>query len=204
MKLYCSTLSPFARKVRIAASELGLADQVEIVPIMVAPGKANEQYASTLNPLRRVPTLTLADGSSLSDSSVICEYLDSLVPTGGLFPRSGDQRWAVLTTHSIANGLMELSVQLRYETVLRPEAARWPEWIADHWDKINSGLAWYEQRGVPQSGTMDIGRIALACELGYLDFRFPDYAWRDQYPGLAAWHADIARRPSYRDTAPQA
>ena len=57
MKLFYSPPSPFARKVRVAAIELGLADRLELEIADLAPGKANRAYAESFNPLRKLPTL---------------------------------------------------------------------------------------------------------------------------------------------------
>ncbi len=203
MKLHFSPPSPFARKVRICAAELGLEEKIELVPTHVAPGKANTEYASRFNPLRRIPALTLSDGSTLVDSQVICEYLDNLDGRGQLVPKGGARRWKVLSDYAIAKGILELSVLLRYETALRPQAHQWQEWIDDHWDKISGALNFFEQKVESDAGRFELSQITLACALGYLDFRFDDYGWRDRFPALATWHAEISQRASYKNSEPQ-
>ena len=96
--------------------------------------------------------------------------------------------------------MTELALLLRYELALRPPECQWQEWIDDHWDKISNGLAWFEARGEEFGERFELSQIALATFLGYLDFRFDDFAWREKYPALKAWHAQIAQRPSYRNT----
>jgi len=49
---------------------------------------------------------------------------------------------------------------------------------------------------------VDLGSITTACALGYLDFRFPDLDWRKRAPGLGAWYAEFAKRPSMQKTRP--
>jgi len=70
MKLSFSPASPFARKVRIAAIELGLIDKIEFVPAAVVPGQPNDEY-SHINPLKKLPALILdtATSSSIPTSS---------------------------------------------------------------------------------------------------------------------------------------
>lgn len=202
MKLHFSPASPFARKVRMAAVELGQDDKIELVPTLVAPGKANTEYANRFNPLRRIPSLTIQDGSTIIDSQIICEYLDSLDGRGQLVPKGGARRWKVLSDYAIANGMIELSVLLRYETALRPESHQWQEWIDDHWEKIGNGLQWFDKLITADEDIFELSHITLACQLGYLDFRFESYGWREKFPNLAAWHAVIAKRPSYSETEP--
>lgn len=205
MKLHFALASPFARKVRVAAIELGIEDKLELVPTVVAPGQPNAEYAGRFNPIRRIPALTLSDGRTLIDSTVICEYLCDMVGGGKLFPKPSGRRWAVMTDHSLATGMTEIAVLLRYETALRPDANRWQSWIDDHTEKINNGLAAFEQRAFePGDSTVDISRIALACFLGYLDFRFSDsIPWRGDAPQLSAWYETFSERPSMRNTQPE-
>src|SRR6201999_3298197 len=100
MKLTFSPASPFARKVRIAAIELGLIDQIEFVPATVAPGQPNEEY-SQINPVKKLPALILDNGDVVLDSYVIVEYLDELAGGGRLIPASGPTRWKVKSDHSL-------------------------------------------------------------------------------------------------------
>ena len=204
MRLHHAVPSPFARKVRMAAIELGLAGRIEEVEVHVAPGKANAEYAGAVNPLRKVPALTLADGSTLADSTLICLYLDELADDASLIP-TGDRRWSVLNAHAIANGMTEAAVALRYETFLRPEEHRWETWSSDLLDKIEGGLGWFEARAGDGSAEppVDLGTVALACLLGYLDFRRPEHGWRERFPRLAATHETMSARASYRETAPR-
>ncbi|WP_208539340.1 glutathione S-transferase [Algihabitans albus] len=202
MKLYFSSSSPFVRKVRIAAIELGLDDRIELIPTAVVPGKPNADYAREANPLRRVPALTTESGQVLYDSTVICEYLDDRAGGGRLIPQDRERRWQVLTSHALAQGMCESAVLLRYETWLRPEAQRWSVWIDDQWDKIDSGLKWFEEHEQVLREPIDLGQIALGVLLGYLDFRSPDKDWRQDAPKVAAWYGTFCERPSLRETEP--
>jgi glutathione S-transferase len=207
MKLMYAPTSPFVRRVRAAAIELGLADRLELEPIQVAPGRANEAYAEHVNPLRKIPALLLDDGKTvLVDSSVICQYLDELAG-GGLIPPDGPARWRVLSQQAIAVGMADAMVLARYETALRPEALRWSEWVADQQDRLWSGLDWFERRAeetlATARGRVDISQLALACCLGYVDFRFAQLDWRARAPRVSAWYQIIAARPSLAQTDPK-
>lgn len=204
MKLYHAGPSPFARKVRVVAIELGLMDRIELVEIKVAPGMENLVYAGSVNPLRRVPAMQLPDGSTLVDSALICQYLDELAGNR-LIPADGDRRWHVLNANAVATGMTEAAVQLRYESFLRPEPHRWAIWSEDLTDKIRSALDWFEARAGDGSvePPLDLGMVALVCALEYLDFRHPALGWRDVHPRLAAELPMLSARESFVSTAPE-
>ena len=120
MKLSFSQASPFARKVRIAAIELGLIDKIEFVPETVVPGQANEKY-SRVTPLKKLPVLMLDNGDVILDSYVIVEYLDELAGGGKLIPASGAARWKVKSDHSMLQGMLDSMLLCRYERMVRPQ-----------------------------------------------------------------------------------
>lgn len=200
MKLYYAMPSPFVRKVMIAMKELDLYDQAELIETPVVPGKENTEYADSVNPLRKIPALELADGSVLVDSVVICEYLNELDGANRLIPADINNRQSVRTGHSIANGVMDAAVLIRYETFLRPEPNRWQVWIDEQHTKIDNALAWFNERQLGNLKTIE--DISVACALGYVDFRMGDYLWRDKYKNLAQWHKSIIDMPSYKETMP--
>ena len=196
--------SPFARKVRAVAIELGLESRISLESIIVAPGRENVDYARNVNPLKRVPSLTLDDGTTLIDSSLICQYLDELAGNK-LIPAQGPRRWDVLNAMTVANGLMEVAVQLRYETFARPEEHRWDALVTDLRERIDNALDWLESHAeVISPDEPDLAGIALVCALGYLDFRYPDIAWRSRCTKLLALHDTLAQRPSLLSTQPDA
>ena len=203
MKLWYSPASPFARKVRISAIELGLADRIEPVEIAVLPSKPNVDLARE-NPLIKVPALKAEDGAVLYDSRVICEYLDSLAGGGRLFPATGRSRWAAFTRQALGDGVMDAGILRRYELVLRPAALRWDEWLAGQQAKIDHALDAADKDAGRWGDAFDIGHITIACALGWLDFRFGDLNWRERRPALAAWKARIDTRASVSQTVPRA
>ncbi len=205
MKLMHSVTSPFVRRVRAAAIELGLADRIELEPVQVVPGRKNEAYAKQVNPLRKIPALVLDDGSVLVDSTVICLYLDDLAGGGKLIPAAAPDRWRVLSQQAIAQGMSEAMVLIRYENALRPEALRWSDWVADQQDRFWNGLDWFERRAdqALSSSQIDVSQLALACILGYVDFRFPELNWSARAPRVNAWYQVIMKRPSLLQTDPR-
>jgi len=203
MKLWYSPASPFARKVRASAIELGLAGRIELAEITVSPARPNLDLARE-NPLIKVPALRTADGGVLYDSRVICEYLDALAGGGRLFPAAGRERWRALTRQALGDGIVDAGVLRRYELVLRPEPLRWGEWLAGQQVKIDHALDAAERDCAGWGDAFDIGHITIACALGWLDFRFADFAWRTSRPGLATWMARVGARASMSQTAPHA
>jgi glutathione S-transferase len=203
MKLTFSPASPFARKVRIAAIELGLIDKIEFTPVTVVPGQPNDEY-SKIHPLKKLPVLILDNGDVIVDSYVAVEYLDELAGGGKLIPASGPMRWRVKTEHSLLQGMLDSMLLCRYENVVRPEALRWKAWSDDHWNRAWLGMARFEQQADLTSRPFDIGMISLTCVLGYADFRFADCGWRKAYPKLDAFYQKMLERPSVKVSVPPA
>jgi glutathione S-transferase len=201
MKLTFSPSSPFARKVRIAAIELGLLDKIELVPTTVAPGQANPEY-SKIYPLKKLPAMILANGDIIVDSYVIVEYLDELAGGGKLIPASGPTRWKVKSDHSMLQAMLDSMLLCRYEKMVRPQGLQWQAWSDDHWNRAWTGMAHFEKQADMLSRPLDISQIALVCVLGYADFRFADCGWRKAYPKLDAFHEKMLTRPSVKISLP--
>ena len=202
MKLSFSAASPFARKVRIAAIELGLIDKIEFTPAAVAPGQANEDY-SRITPLKKLPVLITNDGDVILDSYVIVEYLNEMAG-GSLIPDYGPQRWKTKTNHSLINGMLDSMLLCRYERMVRPQGLQWQAWSDDHWNRAWIGMARFENMPDVLDGPFDISQIGLVCVLGYADFRFADCGWRKAYPKLDAFHQKMLERPSVKISVPPA
>jgi glutathione S-transferase len=198
MKLFYSASSPFARKVRVVAREKGMAGgltEIECNPF-ADPGELREH-----NKLGKVPTLVAGD-LVLYDSPVICEYLDARKDGHRLIPMSGSERWRVLRAQALADGLMEVAVNLTLER-RRPQneqspgtQQRWRAQIAGALDTME------EQLPDLSPAILNLGHIAFGVALGYLDFRYADMRWRDTHPALCTWFEAFAMRPSMQQTAP--
>ncbi len=201
MKLYHAAASPFVRKVQIALIETGLIDQTEIVPSTATP---LERAAGPIaqNPLGKIPALERDDGPALYDSRVILQYLDA-VAGGGLYPE-GSAKWDIMTLEATADGIMDAAVLAVYEARVRPEDMRSETWLSAQWGKIERALDALEGRWMSHlEGPMNAGQIAVACALGYLDFRHNGFDWRTSHPALAAWYDGFSARDSMTATAPK-
>ncbi|GGK06599.1 glutathione S-transferase [Pseudomonas matsuisoli] len=200
-RLYFASTSPYVRKVMATAHALGLTEQIEKLDSAAHPVNRDERIAG-FNPLAKVPALQTADGLTLYDSRVICEYLNAYAG-GALFPSSGQARWTSLTRQALGDGLLDAALLARYETTARPADKQWDVWISAQLSKVDAALAEIEKQAAGFSRTPDdIGLITLGCGLGYLDFRFPDLSWRARYPAAGAWFDTFDQHPAMLTTRP--
>jgi glutathione S-transferase len=202
LQLFYSQTSPFVRKCLVAAHELNLAQRLELLPAAAHPVNRDRSVVER-NPLGKIPTLVTDAGAVFFDSRVICEYLNGL-GDGHLLPTVGEARFAILTDQALADGLMDAAVLARYESAVRPEHLRWPDWSDGQMEKVSSALSDFERRAATWAGRMDLGVIALGCALGYLDFRYPEFPWRERGAALARWYEQFAARESMTKTRPPA
>ena len=186
MILRSSPASPFGRKVKIAASLLDVASQIETVD---ADTSNAEDSLRRENPLGKIPTLVLDDGTTVFDSSVIVQYLDGLAGGARLLPAEFGPRVAALRLEALADGITEAALLQVYEGRWREAEMRGAAWVDHQAGKVSRGLAALEAE--PPSGPITCGQVALACSLGYLDLRFGG-TWRDTHPALVAWLAGFS------------
>jgi glutathione S-transferase len=197
-RLRYSPASPFARKVRVAAAELGLSGRIELAACDVwAPGSD----IAADNPLGKVPALVTDDGTFIG-STLCCEYLDSLQGAPRLVPAATADRWRVLRQHALADGIMEAAVAHVTEELRRPPQFVYGEFLERQRIKIRSALDVVESHADALGGRVDLATITLGCALGYLDFRLPQFDWRRDRGGLARWYELMAARPSMIATRP--
>ena len=200
MKLITTPASPFGRKVRVAAEELGLHDRIEVV--VDNPWNANSSVPS-LNPVGKVPVLVTDEGTALFDSSVIVEYLDSASGAPRLFPASGPLRWQTLTRASLANQMLDAFITVRHEK-RRPAQEQSPGWIQRQEKVVRRCLDALEQQVQDFGRDVTIVSITTAVALGHFDFRVDtmDLAWRESNPNLRRWYETFAARGSMLNTLP--
>ena len=199
MILYYSPPSPFSRKVRLAAAVLDLGAEVALVLTeTINPADPIREK----NPLGKIPTLETDEGECIFGSAVIAAWLDERAGGGVIIPRDPKARTRALVLEALADGLTEAAVLIVYESRFREPQDRSAKWLAYQGDKIARALARLEQAPPALGGTPDIGQIALACALGYLDLRFSG-EWRATHPRLVDWLEGFAKQvPAFAATAP--
>jgi glutathione S-transferase len=203
MKLIGSVTSPYARKVRIVMAEKKLDFQFVSEDVWSATTKISDS-----NPLGKVPCLVMEGGEALFDSRVIVEYIDTLSPVGKLIPASGRERAEVKTWEALADGVLDASILARLEATWpgRTDQQRSNAWIDRQMGKIDASMKAISQglgdKAYCAGVYFSLADIAVGCVLGYLDFRFPQIAWRTQYPNLVKLDDKLALRASFVDTKP--
>ena len=202
MKLIGSLASPYVRKVRVVMAEKKL-DYEHVVEDVWSPATS----ISLSNPLGKVPCLVMEDGGAMFDSRVIVEYLDTLTPVGKLIPVGGRERASVKCWEALADGILDAAILVRLEKTRRPPEQQSEEWIARQMGKVQDGLkamsAGFGDTPFCAGNQYTLADVAVGCCLGWLSFRFPDIAWREEYPNLAKLYDKLAERPSFKDTAPK-
>jgi glutathione S-transferase len=200
MKLIASFTSPYARKVRVALAE----KKIEYDLIEESPWTADTTVPD-YNPLGKVPVFVLDDGTTLFDSRVIVEYLDTVSPVSRLIPEPNRQRIVVRRWEALADGICDAAVALVLEAK-RAARQQNKDWIERQRAKLDRGLeelatelgdkAWCNGEAY------SLADIATGCALAYLDLRHPAIDWRAMYPNLARLAEKLAKRPSFTETAP--
>jgi glutathione S-transferase len=189
--------SPYGRKVRIAASLLGLAAEIDVQPANL--DDAADSVRSQ-NPIGKIPVLVLEDGTTYYDSRVIMEYLDYRAGGGRIIPREAPARFEVLRLQALCDGILDACLLQVYEGRYRPAEMRVQAWVDRQSDKVMRGLAALEAAPPKLDAIPNVGQIALACLLGYRDLRFAG-TWRKEYPRLLAWHDKFAALvPAFAET----
>jgi glutathione S-transferase len=202
MKLRWASGSPFVRKVMVTAIETGLDSRIERIPTNYHDPDSD---IADHNPLGKVPALILDDGSILIDSPVICAYLDSLHDGDKMLPVDPTARWRALSLEGLGAGMTEAAINVQRERG-RPEDKRLSEISDRQWGKFESAMDWIEgSAGDVLGSKLNIGQIAIACGLGWIQFRMGDILgeWREDWPNTGKWFDEFSMRPSMRETEPE-
>ena len=200
--LIVATPSPFARKVRVAMLEKGVAFDVEVDN----PWNPGSQ-AGRHNPLGKIPVLMTPEDGAIFDSKVIVEYLEAKWPAQALLPAAPLARVEARLVEALADGVCDAVVLIVLERA-RPTERRSDDWLARQMAKVAAGVAQAERRLGDRTwyvgDAFGIADIAVGCMLGYLDLRLPKYAWRRDAPRLVALFDRLSDRGSFRATVPSA
>jgi len=203
MILRSSPASPFVRKVRIAISLLGFDNKISVEP---ADTNNTSDALRRQNPLGKIPVLIAEDGAAYYDSRVILEFLDELAGGGRIVPREARARLAALRLQALSDGILDASILAVYEARWRASEHHEQKWLDHQAGKVTRALAVLESNppalDAASAGLPNVGQIALACALGYRDFRFGE-GWRADHPRLVGWLDDFAARvPAFAATKP--
>lgn len=200
MKLLGTPTSPYVRKARIVLAE----KKIDYDFIINSPSEAGNSV-SAHNPLGKVPVLLLDDESTLYDSRVIVEYLDTVSPNNRLIPASGRERITVKRWEALCDGVCDAAAAEFVESK-RKKVQQSEDWIRRQRGKILAGLQVMSDDLGEQpwchGNAFSLADIAIGSALGYLLLRFPDLDWRATHPNLEKLHAKLMQRPSFVETVP--
>jgi glutathione S-transferase len=200
MKLLASLTSPYARKVRIVLAE----KKIDYSLVIDSPWEAGSEV-STHNPLGKIPVLLMEDGTALYDSRVIVEYLDTVSPVSRLIPEPNRQRIQVRRWEALADGVCDAVAAIFLERK-RPARQQSEEWITRQAKKIALGVREMSQdlgdKAFCTGDAYTLADIGVGCALGYLELRYPELAWQEEYPNLLRLAEKLGKRQSFIDSAP--
>lgn len=197
MKLYASPTSPYARLVRAVILEKGIDNRVEID--WLNPWDSPARLVAT-NPFSRVPTLETDDAEILGESLLIALYLEGRYPEPELMPR--DRIESTYHKLGLGKGLIDAAVDIVSSRRFRKDADQDPI-VKRRFETLRASVPTVAA-AVSAPQRPDLGDIAIAVALGYLDFRLPEVDWRSEMQALADWYAAIDEWPSLQKTRPQA
>ena len=199
MKLVYSPPSPFVRKVTTLIYHANLNDHIELINVKTTALSVAEE-ARAANPLGKIPVMILEDGKAIFDSRVITRYLDNFAGSN-LYPQ--DKIYDILTLEALADGIMESAVSITYESKLRPQNEQSPSWMEAQWSKVLHAIkALDDGQFQAMDSEINMGQIAVACALGYLDFRHDARQWRSGHSNLASWNDKMIKLPALIKTIP--
>jgi glutathione S-transferase len=203
MRLLGSPASPYTRKVRVVLAEKRIDCEMELVDVQPVENPVNAH-----NPLGKIPTLLLDDGTALYDSRVIVDFLDARSPISRLIPEETRDRVAVRRWEALADGVLDAGLLVRYES-LRAKEEQSPAWSEKQLARMHRGLAAMQEEleGSPwcHNDRYSLADIALGCCLGWLDFRKPgEVDWQREYAALGRHYRKLMERPAFADSVPRA
>ena len=200
MKLYASPASSFARKIRVMLIEKNVPHDIEMVNLW----EPND--LKRINPLGKVPALALDDGRVLVNSPLIADYLDSRFPKPCFISDDPDLRHEVRRCEALADGTMDAVSASLYEMRFHDAIQRSETWLERQRGKIDAGFSTLERtlgdRAWFVGDTLSLADLAIACHLGFIVLRAPQFFPQEKYPTLARLRDSMAQRESMKRTAP--
>ena len=201
MKLFLNKASPYARLVMVVIHEKRLADRVEL---MWTDPWASPPELLAVNPAAKVPALLTDGGLPIIDSVCICTHLDDIGSGARLLPEAAFERVPALMKYGLGRGLIDVAfgvtIERRYSN---PDGK---SWLAERWlTAVQRTIAALEKDPALMGANEqpDIGDLAIAVGLAYVEFRLQEVHWRDSAPTMAIWLDRISERASLRLTKPE-
>jgi glutathione S-transferase len=189
--------SPYVRRVAIALVRLGVPFKHQPLSLF-----RHIDAFSAINPLLKAPTLVTDDGTVLSDSSVILDYVASITPGGGaLWPADPARCLAAARATGLALTVCEKAVQAHYERALRPPERRHEPWVERVRRQLLAGLdALEEETPIAASSDFGVAEISVACAFAFAFTQLvtADIAPASRTPRLATYCAGLEERPEFR------
>lgn len=200
MQLYASPASSFARKIRVMLIEKNVPHEVGMVNLW----EPND--LKKVNPMGKVPALRLDDGRVLINSPLIADYVDSRFPAPRLIPEDPELRFEVRRREALADGTMDAVSASLYEMRFHDEAKRSQAWLDRQRGKVDAGFAALEEmlggRQWCVGNAMSLADIAIACHIGFIRLRAPQFFLEEKHPNLARLWRKMEERDSMKKTAP--
>ncbi|MBI4208049.1 MAG: glutathione S-transferase N-terminal domain-containing protein [Betaproteobacteria bacterium] len=200
MKLYASLASSFARKIRVMLIEKNIPHELEMINLW----EPND--LKKINPLGKVPALALDDGRVLINSPLIADYLDGRFPNPRFIPEDPELRIEVRRREALADGTMDAVSASLYEMRFHDETQRSPAWLERQRGKIDAGFSALESmlgtRSWCVGDALSLADLAIACHLGFINLRAPQFFPRDKFPNLTRLWSGMEQRESMKQTAP--
>ncbi|MGC3962215.1 MAG: glutathione S-transferase family protein [Rhodocyclaceae bacterium] len=190
--------SPYVRRVAISAALMDLAFEHRSVSVF-----RDFEAFKIVNPMVKAPTLLCDDGEILIDSTLILDYLESMVaPAHRLMPSAVWVRRRVLHIIGVALVAAEKTVQYIYEVKLRPEDKQFEDWVvritsqlSHAWDLLEPMAAnahpWLMGQRMTQAD------VTLAVAWRFNQFSVPGLTDPQRYPALAAFSARAEQLPAF-------
>jgi glutathione S-transferase len=190
--------SPYTRRVAVTLGVLGFAFEHDRRSVF-----GDFESMRTTNPLGRVPSLILPDGTTLIDSAAILDWLDQAVGADrALLPPGGPSRQEALQRIALATGTIDKVMASAYERLVRPAPHRWPDWILRCRTQAVGGLAALAALSWPAGAPLDQAAITTACTIRYIRLADPDLLPAGRHPSLDALSQRCEALPAFRATYP--
>lgn len=199
MKLIGSYTSPFVRKISILLLEKGITFEF-INEQPYNPDSGAAQY----NPLGKVPALVTDEGEKWFDSPIIAEYIEQLDIAPAMVPRDAKAALYVRQIEALADGIMDAALASVREQA-RPPAQQSESELLRQREKISRSLDWCEtllREGKIAADSVNLATIAIACAIGYLNFRRVSPGWCVDRPLLVKLAETHFQRESFARTEP--